>query len=321
VNKDLWEEDSNGIKFQRLNIPIFVRSSDDDVDNDVKEQYAGLSSTTLSSSETAQRYKNDYFFFEGENKRIETEVTLPLSIWLKLAGVDSLDALNGPPYVTEVYPGTTTEFPPPRYRLTGVQIEVLAKFTNEGPRPGRNQFDNLAGKYMTCEFIVQALKTVPDGDTPPFAGFGPDIGGIGADMYGPNFPYDFVDSYKYGVDFQMEATGQLGTFDTQNFVLVLVTAFVSLTIAPIVAAFIAKYLLGAKSKIFRDIQEQSVEKRLQQQTAIMQLLRAKLAKGDLTEEEFNLFKNLGTLDETYEQMLNPEPAKRKSSIFGGKPAS
>ena len=53
--------------------------------------------------------------------------------------------------------------------------------------------------------------------------------------------------------------------------LVLVTAFVSLTIAPIVAAFIAKYLLGAKSKIFRDIQEQSVEKRLQQQTAIMQL--------------------------------------------------
>ena len=80
---------------------------------------------------------------------------------------------------------------------------------------GRNQFDNLDGKYMTCEFIVQALKSVPDGDYPPFAGFGPDIGGIGADMYGPNFPYDFVDSYKYGVNFQMEATGQLGTFDTQ----------------------------------------------------------------------------------------------------------
>lgn len=53
--------------------------------------------------------------------------------------------------------------------------------------------------------------------------------------------------------------------------LVLVTAFVSLAIAPLVAAFVAKHLLGAKSKIFRDIQEQSVEKRFQQQTAIRQL--------------------------------------------------
>ena len=135
MNKDLWEEDSNGKKFQRLNIPISVRSSDDDIDKDVKKQYAGLKSTSLSSSETAQRHKNDYFFFEGENKRIQTEVTLPLSIWLKLANVESLDALNGPTYVTELYPGTT--FSPPRYRLTGVQIEVLAKFTNEGPRPVR----------------------------------------------------------------------------------------------------------------------------------------------------------------------------------------
>ena len=118
VNKDLWEEDSNGETFQRLNIPIFVRSSDDEIDKAVKAEYG-----------------NAYFFFEGKNKRIQTQVTLPLSIWLKLAGVDSLDAPNGPTYLSELYPGTT--FSPPRYRLTGVQIDVLAKFTNEDPRPVR----------------------------------------------------------------------------------------------------------------------------------------------------------------------------------------
>ena len=45
------------------------------------------------------------------------------------------------------------------------------------------------------------------------AALGPDVGGVGGSLYGSNFPYDFVDSYKYGISFQVEVTGQLGKFD------------------------------------------------------------------------------------------------------------
>ena len=36
---------------------------------------------------------------------------------------------------------------------------------------------------------------------------------IGGSMYGPDFPYDFVDSYKYGISFQVTVTGEIGQFD------------------------------------------------------------------------------------------------------------
>ena len=91
----------------------------------------------------------------------------------------------------------------PYYRLTGVQITVMADYTNK-ERDGRN--DNLDGKYIKCNLKVVSAKG-------KWSALGPDVGGAGGAIYGTDFPYDFVDSYKYGVTFQVIVTGELGEFD------------------------------------------------------------------------------------------------------------
>ena len=53
-----------------------------------------------------------------------------------------------------------------------------------------------------------------------------------------------------------------------NFSQLLVVFVTLMSLAPMVASFVAMYLLGAKSVIFRDIKEQAVERKVQIQAAM-----------------------------------------------------
>ena len=159
---------------------------------------------------------------------------LPLSDWLALAGVTDLDAYNtgdlGSSAASLTPPLTDAQKGQPSYRLTGVQINVEATYSNNGVRvtknevlllslitrrlspnarptqPGKNGDANLDGSLVKCVYKVLSAKG-------KWSALGPDVGGVGGSLYGSNFPYDFVDSYKYGISFQVEVTGQLGRFD------------------------------------------------------------------------------------------------------------
>ena len=159
---------------------------------------------------------------------------LPLSDWLALAGVTDLDAYNtgdlGSSAASLTPPLTDAQKGQPSYRLTGVQINVEATYSNNAVRvtknevlllslitrrlspnarptqPGKNGDANLDGSLVKCVYKVLSAKG-------KWSALGPDVGGVGGSLYGSNFPYDFVDSYKYGISFQVEVTGQLGKFD------------------------------------------------------------------------------------------------------------
>ena len=159
---------------------------------------------------------------------------LPLSDWLALAGVTDLDAYNtgdlGSSAASLTPPLTDAQKGQPSYRLTGVQINVEATYSNNAVRvtknevlllslitrrlspnarptqPGKNGDANLDGSLVKCVYKVLSAKG-------KWSALGPDVGGVGGSLYGSNFPYDFVDSYKYGISFQVEVTGQLGRFD------------------------------------------------------------------------------------------------------------
>merc|ERR1711998_95607 len=151
----------------------------------------------------------------------------------------------------------------------------MGEYTNKKEYTGRNgqKDDNLDGSKVMCK-----LKVL--GASGQWSALGPDVGGVGGSIYGSDFPYAFVDSYKYGVTFQITVTGQIGIFDPYKFINAVVVFIVLLSLAPIVASFVAMYLLGAKSMIFRSLAEQSVERKMQVQAAVREELRARKTELD-----------------------------------------
>ena len=112
---------------------------------------------------------------------------------------------------TETAGALSTRFAPPRATPhpapSSLSHHTARLSPNARPtQPGKNGDANLDGSLVKCVYKVLNAKG-------KWSALGPDVGGVGGSLYGSNFPYDFVDSYKYGISFQVEVTGQLGKFD------------------------------------------------------------------------------------------------------------
>ena len=95
-------------------------------------------------------------------------------------------------------------------RFFFVSLSLVSRRLSADARPAQpnkeEDDDNLLGSYVQCRLKVLSAKG-------KWSALGPDVGGIGGSLYGPDFPYDFVDSYKYGISFQVTVTGEIGQFD------------------------------------------------------------------------------------------------------------
>ena len=155
---------------------------------------------------------------------------------LKLAGVNSIDALN--------YAGAVADSEGvPAYRMTGMVIELQIDYTNKIP-----------GYYEGSEYRARAsIAKAPIG----WAGLGAatDFTAHATPSAGnADGSFETYESYSYGVKIVVKATGEIGHFDFFFLMAVVTQFFVYWGLGVVAAEFVASSLLGEKSVDYVDDQ-------------------------------------------------------------------
>lgn len=167
--------------------------------------------------------------FDNHDKRIrkfreESSMHFTLTELLNAAGIDSLDAYNADGAIE----GSVGA---PRYRMTGVTIELQISYNN---------LIKLNGKEIRARASVEKTPVAWTG-----TGSSTDITDYGGDH--GEFAFKTFSSYSYGVKIVVTATGTLGRFNALYLMSIIAQFIVYLGVATIVAELVAHNFLGEKS--------------------------------------------------------------------------
>ena len=167
-------------------------------------------------------------------------ISLRVHEWLEAAGVPSLDAANTALNQPDYRDGAT----PPRYRTTGLGIDLSVEWYNNDPRTKKPGVDS-RDLYALVNVKARADTWAGEGPAAPVYTSWPE-GRPGAQSY------DKVLRYRQGVAFRFRTAGMLYKLDLQYLVNVFIGGLVLLAAAKAVASFVALYCMPGVSTMIKN---------------------------------------------------------------------
>lgn len=187
-----------------------------------------------------------------------TDITASVEQWLEWAGIDLDSPFDQQPVAANDVDDPNLQgegFSEGKYpypRVTGMKMVLITSFYNYNLQPGASGIGTASSEIISIVEIDPQLTWTSLGDDVSFMLNSPDDPQIlttnDTTINGYIYTYD---RYAYGIQFQFVFSGAMGTFDYNAFINAIVQGLVLIGVAGTITSFIAQYLLGTRSKLYR----------------------------------------------------------------------
>lgn len=187
-----------------------------------------------------------------------TDITASVEKWLEWAGIDLDSPFDQQPVAANDVDDSNLQgegFSEGKYpypRVTGMKMVLTTSFYNYKLQPGASGIGTSGSEIISIVEIDPQLTWTSLGDDVSFMLNSPDDPQIlttnDTSISGYIYTYD---RYAYGIQFQFVFSGTMGTFDYNAFINAIVQGLVLIGVAGTITSFIAQYMLGTRSKLYR----------------------------------------------------------------------